>query len=142
MTQYDAIVSILVTQKISKHVWTCLGMSGHVRICQDMSWSYKTSNTNWFDSTNLSRLVILLWYDLIWFFKHVQTCCNVMIQFDMAIYVSNMSRLVLNHKMTKYSNIWENGTKKVPRQSDSLDRFEQVERSIKNYIFCTLQCPL
>ena len=31
--------------------------------------------------------------------------------------------------MTKYSNIWENGTKKVPRQSDSLDRFEQVERS-------------
>jgi sporulation protein YlmC with PRC-barrel domain len=36
-----------------------------------------------------------------------------MIQFDMIIYVSNMSRLVLNHKMTKYSNIWANGRKKV-----------------------------
>ena len=123
MTRYDAIVSILVTQKMRN-------MSGHVWACQDMSWSSKTFDANWFDPTNMFRLVIImLWYNLIGFFKHVQTCFDVMIRFDMIIYVSNMTRLVQNHKMTKYSKIWANGTKNVCQQSDSLDRFEQVERS-------------
>ena len=57
-----------------------------IKTCLDMSWSSKTSRANWFVSTNMSRLVILLWYDLIWFFKHVQTCFNVMIRFDMILY--------------------------------------------------------
>ena len=34
-----------------------------------------------------------------------------------------------NQNMMKYSNIWANGTKNVWRQSNSLDRCEQVERS-------------
>ena len=45
-------------------------------------WSTKTSNTNWCDSTNMSRLVKIVWYDLIQFLKHVQTCWNTMIRFD------------------------------------------------------------
>ena len=92
-----------------------------------MVWFYKPVQTFHFAVIpfdmilqTCSRLVLMLWYYLIWF--------------DMVIYVSNMSRLVLNHKMTKYSNIWANGTKKVPRQSDSLDRFEQVERSKKHVL--------
>ena len=28
------------------------------------------------------RLVQILWYDLILFYKHVQTCCNIVIRFD------------------------------------------------------------
>ena len=73
----------------------------------------------------------------------------VQIQYDMNCYNSydsqtclnlfriNMIRIdtILKHvktwnqNMMKYSNIWANGTKNVWRQSDSLDRCEQVEGS-------------
>ena len=35
-----------------------------------------------YDSTNMSRLVQILRHDLIRFYKHVQTCSNIMIRFD------------------------------------------------------------
>ena len=36
----------------------------------------KYSDAIWYDSTNMSRLVQILQHDLIWFYKHVQTCHN------------------------------------------------------------------
>ena len=95
MTQNDAIISILVTQKI-EYVWTCIvwceliRFYKHVKAClkilkspmqidtilqtyQDLFWSSKTSDSNWYNSTNMSRLVIMLWYNLIWFYVS-QTC--------------------------------------------------------------------
>ena len=59
----------------------------------------------------MSRLV------LIRFYKHVQTCP------DMSR-LSILSRLVLNHKMTKYSKIWANGRKKV--SNDDVDDDEVI----------------
>ena len=78
--------------------------------------------------------------------KHVWTCSGS-IRYELLwfIWFLNMSELVhkkmiridailkhvrtWNQNMMKYSNIWANGTKNVWRQSDSLDRWEQVERS-------------
>ena len=55
--QNDAILSILVTQKF---FWTCLALS----------------DVNWYISTNMSRLVTILWYNLIQFYKS-QTCLDL-----------------------------------------------------------------
>ena len=80
------IMLMMRFDKILKHVQTCHNAYDKIwydsRTCLDLYWSSTTSDANWYNSTNLSRLV-------------------------------NMSRHVLNHKMTKYSNIWANGGKKV-----------------------------
>jgi hypothetical protein len=114
----------------------------------DENSKYQHSNMSQFNSMiqqtcpDMSRLVIILWYDLIRFYKHFQTCLNA-IWYNRIISCPswnshvNMSRLVLNHKMTEYSKIWANGRKKVLRQSYSLDRFGK--RAVKNFHFVTTQ---
>ena len=81
MMQFDTIL---------KHVQTCHNAFDAIwynsRTCLDLYWSSKTSDANWYNSTNLSSFV-------------------------------NMSKLVLNHKMMKYSNIWANGGKKVGNEA-------------------------
>ena len=91
-----------------KHVETCLEfikppiqIDEILQTCQDMS-----------------RLVIIqLFYTIL---IHVQTCIKVLkppMRIDRILQdlsrLLNMSRLVLNHKMMKYSKIWANGRKKV-----------------------------
>ena len=56
---------------------------------------------------NMSRLVKILWYNLIRFYKHVQTCHDTII----SLMFLNLSELVLNYNMTKFSEIWVNGTR-------------------------------
>ena len=83
-----------------------------------------------FDTIDMSRLVIMLWYDLIRFYKHVQTCHNIMIQFDTIL----QTCLNLSKKMMKYTKIHLKFLRNVLffswRQSYSLDRFD--ERAVKN----------
>ena len=53
---------------------------------------------------------------------------------------SNMSRLVLNHKMTKYSNIWANGTHKVSNDEAipwiAASKSSDQKQRIFNEFFC------
>ena len=85
-----------------RQVQTCLKQS-----CQFMS--YKTRQVTILAIHvpslffNISRLFQIA-FDAIWY--------NCIISWILKSYV-NMSRLVLNHKMMKYSKIWANGTKKV-----------------------------
>ena len=83
-----------------KHVQTCsnimtrfdtfLQTCPDLFICYDMIWYdsktcpdlFKYYDTIWYNSTNMSRLVQILWYDLIGFYKHVQICSNITIRFD------------------------------------------------------------
>ena len=104
-------------------------------------------------SEHVQTCLNLVRFNIIWIvtmhiiLEHIWTCWNlsklVQIQHDMNCYnswFSKMSKMIQidtilkhfktwNQNMMKYSNIWANGTKNVWRQSDSLDRCEQVERS-------------
>ena len=64
-----------------------------------------------YDSTNMSRLVTILWYNLIQFYKS-QTCLD-------------LSQTIRWWNTLKFEQMAD----EMLRQSDSLDRFEQVERS-------------
>ena len=99
----------------------------HVQTCPDLSWYY---DTIWYYSTNMSRHVIMIWYDLIWydstnmsrhvlirFYKHVQTfpdmsrhvqtCHNIMIQFDMILQTCPNLSLIRFDKILYVSNMFE-----------------------------------
>ena len=118
-------------------------MSRHVQTCHNIMIRFDTilqtcPDLSWYDSTNLSRLVIILWYDLIRFYKHVQTCLDTILQTcpDMSR-LSILSRLVLDHKMTKYSKIWAN----MPKTSDVngydsrnllIPRFSNISKLVQN----------
>ena len=58
-----------------KHVqtWTNI-MTQFDTILQTCPDLFKYYNTIWYDSTNMSKPLQILWHDLIWFYKHVQTC--------------------------------------------------------------------
>ena len=96
------MIWIVTIHVILKHVWTCWNMSKLVQIQHDMNCynSYDSQTCLNLFRINMIRIDTIL--------KHVKTW---------------------NQNMMKYSNIWANGTKNVWRQSDSLDRCEQVERS-------------
>ena len=95
------MIQIVTIHTILKHFWTCWNMSKLVQIQYDI-YCY-----NSYDSQTCLHLfrINMIWIDRI--LKHVKTG---------------------NQNMMKYSNIWANGTQNVCK-SDSLDRFEQVERS-------------
>ena len=144
---------------MSKLVKTCLNLFKLVQTCSKLQYDKiildlinltqsdisKLVIMIWYDSTNMFRLVIMLWYDLIRFYKHVQTCHDIMIRFykhvqtcpDLSWYYdtiwydsANMSRFV-------YDTIWYNSTcvKYVwtcMTQSYSLDRFDKW--AVKNFL--------
>ena len=89
-----------------KHVQTCqnsmIRFDTILKTCPDLLKYY---DTIWYDSTNMSRLVIILGIDMIWY--DYKTCqdLSIMLQFDTILYVTNMFELVLNYKMTKFYEI-------------------------------------
>ena len=105
-------------------------MSKLVQTCPKLQYDKILSNLMQFDTIDMSRLVIMLWYDLIRFYKHVQTCHNIMIQFDTIL----QTCLNLSKKMMKYTKIHLKFLRNVLffswRQSYTLDRFD--ERAVKN----------
>ena len=96
------MIQIVRVHMILKHVWTCWNLSKLVQIQHDMNCYYS------YDSQTCLNLFRIDMIQIDTILKHVKTW---------------------NQNMMKYSNIWANGTKNVWRQSDSLDRCEQVERS-------------
>ena len=84
-------------------IWfqTCLNLSKLVQTCPKLQYDKILLNLMQFDTIDMSRLVIMLWYDLIRFYKHVQTCHNAMIWFDTIL----QTCLNLSKKMTKYIKI-------------------------------------
>ena len=108
---------------------TCLNLSKLVQTCPKLQYDKILSNLMQFDTIDMSRLVIMLWYDLIRFYKHVQTCHNIMIEFDTIL----QTCLNLSKKMMKYTKIHLKFLRNVLffswRQSYSLDRFD--ERAVK-----------
>jgi hypothetical protein len=58
---------------------SCQSWNSHVNMFR-LVWNFH--DVIWYNSTNMSRLVQVLWHDLIWFCTHIQTCSNIMTQFD------------------------------------------------------------
>ena len=94
---------------MSGHVWCeFIRFYKHVKTCLEIL--KPPNDANWCNSTNMSRLVIMLWCNLMWFYTS-QTCLD-------------LSKTKRWRKLSKWYMKclhWQ--------QSYSLDRFEQVERS-------------
>ena len=106
--------------------------------CSTLCNNLLDSDTIWYDSSNMSR--------------HVQTCHNIMIRFDTILQTcpdlswynsTNMSRpsilskLVLDHKMTKYSKIWANMLKTsdvnwYDSRNVLIPRFSNMSKLVQN----------
>ena len=141
---------------MSEHVETCLNLFRFnmlwidtiLQTCWNLYWISKTLIQ--IDAIHHTCLNMLLWYELIQFYKHVETCLEFLKPLILIDAIDdktslnllensdtnwcnllhlNMSRLVHRY-MTKYKN-WANQRRNSWRQSYSLDRFD--ERAVKNW---------
>ena len=86
---------------MSEHVQTCLNL---FRI--NMIWIYTILKY----CQNMMKYTKCLWCNLIQSYHFLSSLKSYL----------NMSRLVLNHNMMKYSNIWANGGKKVDDDDEAI----------------------
>ena len=130
------VICLIYNSPIAQHdaiydtIWcdfkTCLNLSKNLfKLVQTCSNSFKlVQNCNMtklyqiccnLTQSDMSKLVIMLWYDFIWFYKHVQTCHNAMIRFDTILQTCpDLSWYDLirfyKHVQTCHDTIWYNST--------------------------------
>ena len=82
-----------------------------LQTCPDL---FKYYDMICYDSTNMSKLVQILWHDLIRFYKHVQTCSNITIQFDTIKHVQTCLNILRHNLIHFYKHVqtcsWYYGT--------------------------------
>ena len=135
------VIQIVAIFGILKHVWTCWNMSKLVQIQYDMN-CYNSYNSQ--TCLNMFKTWLKLFrFNMIWIVTTHAILKHVWTYWD-------MSKLVQNHYDTNWYNsytcqdtkwkhdeiLWNLSKRRKEcfwQQSDSLDRFEQVERSIMQF---------